>query len=129
VKVMMPRFLAAALDHCLRMTTLNSWNVVIFTVSIVLVGFAGFKAGERSKNAGGIVDSTLKGHEMPRTPPTEAPLGELNSKIEVESDEEALADGNVASVQTNGPCKLASEPGVLKNSKKMTVWIGTGGQN
>ena len=123
-------FLAAALDHCLRMTTLSSWNVLIFTVSIVLVGFAGFKAGERSKNAGANVDSTSKGYETPKTPPTEAPSGELNSKIEVESDEETQADGDLTSVQTNGPCKLASELGMLENSlKKITAWIGAGGQN
>jgi hypothetical protein len=111
------------------MTSLNSWNVVIFTVSIVLAGFAGFKAGEHSQNAGAIVDSTPKGHETPKTPPTDALSGELNSNIEVESEEDAQADGDLASVQTNGPCKLASEPGVLEDSKKLTDWIGAGGQN
>jgi hypothetical protein len=124
VKVILRRqgcaFLAAALDHRLRMTTLSPWSVLVFTVSIALASFAGFKAGERSINPGAIVESTSKGREVPRTPPTEVPSGELNSRTEVESDEETQADGDLGSVQTNGPCKLASELGLLFASK-MTV--------
>jgi hypothetical protein len=104
----------------LRMTTLSSWNVLIFTVSIVLAGLAGFKAGERSKNAGAIVEPTPKRPDLPRTPPTEVLLCDLDSRTEVETDEEAQADGDVGSVQTNGPCKLASELGLVSNPK-MTV--------
>ena len=67
----------------------------------------GFKAGERSKDEGiTSTSSAFEGHKMSSAPITEAPSGDLGSKIEVESDEEALADGEIGSVQTNGPCKM-----------------------
>lgn len=89
------------------MTAFGPWNALIFTVSIVLAGFAGFKAGERSKNAH-ITGDSPKGPVPSEGTSTNVVSGPSNSKVEAESDEEAAADGDLASVHTNGPCKLVS---------------------
>jgi hypothetical protein len=79
----------------------SQWTAVIFLASVVFAGFAGYRAGQSSKL------SSL-GKRDPPPASAETHSGAQKEQIEFESDEEALADGDLASVQAKGPCKLAS---------------------
>lgn len=86
----------------------NPWTATLFVVSVVLAGFAGYRAGQNSKPS---AQSLSKKTDTPA--PKEPRSGTQKDQSEPESDEEeeARADGDLASVHTNGPCKMASRPG------------------
>lgn len=81
----------------------SSWSAFIFVASILLAGLAGFKAGQSTKP---LAQSPSKKTDTPAS--TGTPSGTQQQIIDVESDDEARADGDLAAVEPNGPCKMAS---------------------
>jgi hypothetical protein len=82
-------------------SSVSQWTAVIFVASVIFAGFAGYRAGQSSQ---------LSAQFEKRDPPvsTETHPDGRKGQVEVESDDEALADGDLASVHTKGPCKMAS---------------------
>lgn len=84
-------------------SSVSQWTVVVFVASVILAGFAGYRAGQSSQLS---TQFLLEKTGPPAS--TETHQDARKGQIEVESDEEALTDGDLASVHTKGPCKMAS---------------------